>query len=226
MINAAMKNILMIFLLLLLCSIVLNAQLPKPKLAIGFNPLGIVESQLFVGPTASFRFAPKYEVWTEIGAVVRNNYMPKQWTSMQGFRIIVQGRRLAHPNKKSFIAAEFRLKNFSSDDSNDFINYNTLDTLFNMPYRQNQTILGGGIVFGSKNYLNKKHTLFLEKTLGFGVKQRFTKAQNISPGYEFRKFEEYDGGPGLSVNYDDVALPYITFGLRLMWAIGKNKHIL
>ncbi len=197
-----------------------NAQLPVQKFAIGFNPLGIAESQLFVGPTASYRFAPKYEVWTEIGAILRNNYMPKEWTNMQGFWFILQGRRLSHPNKNSFIGVEFRLKNFSSDDSRDFINDNLSDTLYNKPYRQNQTILGGAVVLGSKNYLNKAHTLYLENTIGFGVKQRFTKAQNIPPGYEFTK--PVEGGPGLSIRYDDVALPYITLGLRLMWALGEK----
>ena len=206
------------------CSMAAPAQSPEPKLAIGFNPLGIIESQLFVGPTASYRMAPKFEVWTEIGAIIRNNYMPKEWTNMQGFRFILQARGLSHPNKKGFIAAEFRLKNFSSDDNRDFINQRTRDTLHNLPYRQNQIILGGGIIFGFKNYLNKKHTLYLENTLGFGGKQRFTKAYKIPAGYAFRTYEDFGGGPGLSVKYDDVALPYISLGTRLMWRIGKNKR--
>ena len=196
------------------------AQLPAHKFSIGFNPLGIAESQLFVGPTVSVQFSPKYEVWTEIGAILRNNYMPKEWTSMRGFRFILQGRRLSHPNKKSFIGVEFRLKNFSSNDVRNFVNENLSDTLFNHPYRQNQTILGGAVVLGAKHYLDKSHRLFLENTVGFGIKQRFTKAQNIPLGYKFPKPPE--GGPGLSINYDDVALPYISLGLRLMWTLGKN----
>ena len=210
-----------LIIILILSFNVSNAQVPAEKFAIGFNPLGIIESQFYLGPTASFRFASNYELWTEFGAILRNNYMPKEWTDMHGFRFILQARRLSHPNKKSFIATEFRLKNFSSDDSRNFINENTADTLNNRPYRQNQTIIGGAVVLGSKNYLNKRHTLFLENTIGFGVKQRFTKAKNIPSGYGFIKPVEGEGGPGLSIKYDDVALPYIFLGLRLMWTLGK-----
>lgn len=214
-----MRSVLLLFFTLLFISLPAYAQKSTSRFALGFNPFGLAESQMFLGPAASYRFSPRYEAWGELSAVLRNNYMPKYWTDMRGYRLILQGRRYSKNDQRNFIATEFRLKNFSSNDHRDFVNSSTADTLYNFPYRQNQTLIGGAIVFGKRTFLDKAHNFYLEFTLGFGIKQRFTKPKNISPGYHFKIEEEVSGGPGLSIKYDDVALPYLPMGLRLMWVL-------
>lgn len=201
----------------IVCTFCLKAQKAENNFSLGFNPLGLAESQMFVGPTASYRISPRYELWSEVGVVVRNNFMPKEWTDMSGFRFIFQGRRYSQTKQNNFIAAEFRFKNFSSNDIRDFINEGNGNILSSLPFRQNQSIVGGAIVFGKRYYLNSKKKFYLESTIGIGAKVRFTKAKNAPAGYTFTK--PIEGGPGLSIKYDDTGLPYIPLGLRMMWKL-------
>lgn len=210
-----MKIILLFY--FILCSFCVKAQRAEGILSLGLNPLGLAESQMFLGPTASYKISKRYELWSEVGVVARNNFMPKEWTNMSGFRFVFQGRSYSAAKQNNFIAVEFRFKNFSSDDVRDFINESNGNILQAVPYRQNQKILGGAVLFGKRFYLNPSKRFFLEGTIGIGAKQRFTKAANAPTDYTFTK--PIEGGPGLAIKYDDVGLPYVPLGVRIMWKL-------
>lgn len=64
------------------------AQQRPGNFAIGLNPLGLAESQMYIGYNLSYSVSKKYGAWTELSAIVNNNNMPNYWTNMKGYRLL------------------------------------------------------------------------------------------------------------------------------------------
>jgi hypothetical protein len=204
--------------LLSLSFVVLFAQQKKARWSVGVNPLALAESQMSAGPAVAYRFNNRFELWSEASYIFANSYMPRHWKNMKGERFILQPRYYLGGAKSFFIVPEFRLKSYSFDNSLNFINAATADTLHAFPFRERQLLVGGALVAGKQYPLSKKNCLYLEITAGLGAKHRLIKRKNIPGGYRFYNIK---GGFALKPAYEDDNTGTVLFplGFRLFWRL-------
>jgi hypothetical protein len=212
------KQILIIFLLSLF-STVSRAQPGEHFWSVGVNPLAPGESQMSAGPAMAYRLNNRFELWSEASYIFANSYMPRNWKNMKGVRFILQPRYYLGEAKTFFVTPEFRLKSYSFDNSLNFINATTADTLHAFPFRERQLLVGGALVAGKQYPLSRKNGLYLEITAGLGAKHRFIKRSDIPAGYSFNNIK---GGFALKPAYEDDNTGTVLFpvGVRLMWEIN------
>jgi hypothetical protein len=212
------KKIAIIFLLSLFYAVSF-AQDRKSSWRVGVNPLALAESQISVGPAVAYRYANRFELWSEVSCIFANSYMPRHWKNMKGLRFILQTRYYLGESKAFFVTPELRLKTYSFDNSLNFINATTADTLNAFPFKERQFLAGGALVLGRQYHLSKKNGLKLEITAGLGAKHRFIKRKNIPGGYRFNNIK---GGFALKPAYEDDNTGTVLFpvGFRLMWEIN------
>ncbi len=202
------------------CSLLLHVSFGQnhtAHLSVGVNPLSIAESEFSAGPCAGFRFNDRFGVWTEVSYIFGNSYMPKNWKHLRGMRFIFQPR--FYTSKQTFIATEFRYKNYSFNNTGLLINRSTADSITDLPYKENQMLIGGAFLVGHQIYFSKQKRMFLEITFGIGAKDRRIKRTGIPQGYKIDQPVRVDGG--FSINYEEElkGRVYVPFGLRFMWSI-------
>lgn len=214
---------LLFFLLPVICLYTKStAQTNYPYVSIGFNPLSPAESMSSIGPCVSYRVSPTLELWGETSFIFHNLYSDNSWKNLRGYRFIFQPRFYTGKNKTFFIAPEFRLKQYSYNNSLTFLNKTTADTLRNYPHKASQVLIGGAFILGSQFSLSSKHNFFIEITAGVGGKQRYIDRKNIPDGY---KYYVQPGGFGLAPHYewDNDGTAYFVFGFRLIWKLQNHK---
>ena len=174
-----------------------------------------------VGPSVSYRFSPRVELWSEASFIFKNLYANDYWKNLKGFRFIFQPRIYLNKTGTFFMTPEFRIKQFSYNSSLTFINKTTTDTLWDYSHESSQVLIGGGLVFGHQFALSKQHNFFMEITFGVGGKQRYIQRKNIPQGYQY--YPE-TGGFGLRPHYEwnNDGTGYFPFGLRLFWKLNQR----
>lgn len=207
------------FLFLVFCFYYSSAQLSKSYWSVGINPLGLVEPMPLIGPSVSYRFSPRIELWAEASYIFSNLYIFPDWRRVRGYRFILQPRFYPGRNHLFFVAAEFRLKHFTYKTYDNFINPSSLDTLNNFHYKGSQILPGGAVLIGKTISLDQKDRLFLEMTFGLGSKLRKVKFENVPAGF-VRAY--YQKKYSLNVEYDvnNAHLFYMPLGLRIMWKLN------
>lgn len=204
----------------LLCAGNAGAQGFKPIWAVGVNPFSPVESLSSLGPSASLRVSPGFELWAEGSFIFHNLYGIANWDRVRGYRFIFQPRLFMGAERRFFLAPELRIKRFSYGVSLPFINETTADTLYGFYHKARQFQIGGALVMGVRTVLSEKHRLYMETTAGVGGRQRFIRRIGIPSGYAYTPVTN---GWGLSPHYEwhKEGLPYFPIGFRLIWLLAE-----
>ncbi len=205
----------------LFLSVTIKAQGDQRYWSVGVNPFSPGESMSSAGPCVAFRVSPRLELWGEGSFIFHNLYKINDWEKLKGYRLIFQPRYFVGKERSFFISPEFRFKQFSYTNSLPFVNKTTNDTLHSYSHRASQVLVGGAFVMGDQFVLSKRRNLFMEVTIGIGVKQRFISRKNIPGGYQYYL---QPGGFGLAphYNWNNNGTPYFPLGFRLIWRLqGK-----
>jgi len=196
------------------------AQIAHAKWKIGVNPLGLAEPQATLGFSAEYRLIPRIGIWGEASYIFNNSYLNRSWKQVKGYRVVLQTRYYILSRNSLFITPEIRFKNFSYRSTGNFLNTASGDTLFNLPFKATQQLIGGAFVVGKQWYLSKNKNFSLEFTAGIGAKKRNINRRNIPEGYQYNS-DKYSFGLSPHTETDKEGAPYFPIGLRLIWQI-KN----
>ncbi|MDB5200704.1 MAG: hypothetical protein JWQ27_113 [Ferruginibacter sp.] len=183
---------------------------------VGANPFSLAEPHTALSAFATYHINPRFELWTEGAYLFHNAWMlPDRWTNLSGFRLAIQPRYILKEFGDMFIAPEFRLKQFSINNIQTFVNYSSGDTLSDLHFREKQTLTGGALVFGKRVVLSK--TCNLELTAGIGARMRWIQRKNIPAGYSIPTVKD---AYGLAPHYEfEDGMPYFPIGIRISWEL-------
>ncbi len=179
----------------------------------GINLLSLGEPQTAFSLTAEYRFRNNISVWTELSYIFNDAYISNNWSSLRGFRCIIQPRYFCTPSRQFFIAPELRVKNFNYNTTANFINTANPDTLNNFPTRVRHHTIGGAIVVGRQFQIHEH--FMMELSGGIGIRKR--KVMYKEPKDYFVEIPETRFG--LSPKYpQSLSLPYFPVGVRFVWS--------
>jgi len=219
-----MKKIFFIFFFLIpIASIAQKKNRHTPVLQKGwylsFNPHSILEpEQGAVGLGVGYRLSDHIEVWTEINYLYRGFFQdPGNFVNLHGIRSIT-GFKYYYSNKHGFfVGVEFRIKNYSFDDKNTFVNLLTHDTITNYAYQPSHTLIGGGVFWGKRFKLTANGKFEMEGNIGLGVKQRIINRKNVPAGYSKIEYYYKDRISPIPDNDVEQTLPYFPAIVRFIY---------
>lgn len=183
-----------------------------------FNPHSLLEvDQGAVGLGIGYRLSNRIELWTEMSYLYKSFFQNSgNFDNLKGFRSITSFKYYYYNKHGMFVGAEFRIKNYSFDDKNTFINSQTNDTLKNFQYTPSHTLIGGGVFWGKRFKLSANGKFELEGNIGIGVKQRILNRKNVPSGYSKIKYDNRGFSP---IPHTDAegAYPYFPAIVRFIY---------
>jgi Protein of unknown function (DUF3575) len=185
---------------------------------LSFNPHSLFELQQgAVGLGIGYRINNRIELWTELNYLYKGFAQnPGYFDDLKGFRSIVSFKYYYYNKHGMFAGAEFRIKNYSFDDKNTFVNTQLNDTLTNFRYRATNTLVGGAVFWGKRFKLTANGKFELEGNVGIGVKQRRINRKNLPSGYS--KIENFNKVFSLVPDTDvEDAYPYFPAIFRFIY---------
>ena len=198
------------------------SQKENQRWSVGFNPLSFAESAMSIGPCVSYRLSERIGFWTEASYIFKNSYLPNKWKGVEGFRGIFQTRFYKGKKRNKFIAAEFRIKeySFSNESSLTYTTGDTSNDIMFSNFKETQLLVGGALVFGKEYILVKKQNIYMEFTFGLGGKHRFIDRNFVVPdGYSQFVIRPIDG-PFLNIyGSDNQGTIYFPLALRFFWRL-------
>ena len=187
--------------------------------SIGINPISFFESASNVSLCGAYRLSNRVGFWVEGSYIFSNFYMNYNWQNMKGFRFIFQPRYYMGEDRNYFIAPEFRIKqySFTNRDLLYFTKSGTQDSLTISNFGEQQLLIGGAVVFGREYKIFKRKNIFLETTIGFGLKQRIVKLDaNIPSDYK----QSIGRKEWFYINYEENGGTfYIPLCARIIWKL-------
>ncbi len=219
-----MKKIFLISLLLFSIKAIAQRKLSRHTpviqkgLYLSFNPNSIFEPEIgAVGLGIGYRVSNRVELWTELNYLYKGIFQdPGYLDNLQGIRIITNFKYYYYNKHGMFAGADLRIKNYSFNDKNTFINKQTNDTLTNFGYRASNTIIGAALFWGKRFKLTANGKFEMEGNVGIGVKQRRISWKNIPDGY--LKQELFEGGFSVLPDRDkEGAYPYLPATVRFIY---------
>jgi hypothetical protein len=152
---------------------------------LSFNPHSIIEpGQGAVGLGIGYRITKRIEIWTELNYLYKGFFQEGgNYDNLKGFRNITSFKYYYNNRLGMFIGAEFRIKNYSFNDRNTFVNIQTSDTLTNFQYTATHTLSAGALFWGKRLKLTANGKFEMEGNVGLGIKQRRISRKNIPAGY-------------------------------------------
>ena len=121
---------------------------------------------------------------------------------------------------KFFFGLEFRYKNYTYTESEDFENKLTADTLLNYSYKLENTLLGGAVFFGRRFKISGNGKFEIEAIGGIGAKYRSLIYNDVPAGYKRIEYEITRGSfqlYPLNYFYNEQWLPYFPIALKLVY---------
>ena len=188
---------------------------------LSFNPHSVLEpEQGAVGLGAGYRINKRFEIWNEINYLYKGFFQdPDKFKNLQGFRNITSLKYYYNNKHGFFVGIEFRIKKYSFDDKDNFINEQINDTLFNYPYRPSHTLIGGAVFWGKRFKLTANGKFEMEGNIGVGIKQRIIYRQRLPEGY-IQYVNPYfipKDGPILPDRDVEQSLPYFPAIFRFIY---------
>ncbi len=189
---------------------------------LSFNPAGMFEVQQgAVGLGLGYRVTKNLEFWAEGSYLYRGiGTEGENFRNLRGFKGIFSSRYYYKNKHQFFFGVEIRYKNYTYTDKADFENKSTIDTLFKLQYKLQNTLYGGAALFGKKIKLSRSGKFEIEAIAGLGLKYRFVNYHNVTQGYtKILDFPSYDGINIKPINYQytEQWLPYIPATIRLLY---------
>lgn len=183
-----------------------------------FNPHAVFEpNQAAIGLGLGYRFNKHIEATTEFSYLFSSFlYGITRFKNLSGFRSTTGLRYFYSLKHGFFVGAEFRIKQYTFDDTKSFYNEALNDTLNSFGYRAKHTLIGGAVYWGKRFKITANGKFELEGNIGIGAKQRRIERLNVPEGYKRVRF--YDRGFGLVPEYDiEDAYPYFPATFRLIY---------
>lgn len=207
------------------CSTVVFAQLPKGSYAIGVNPFGFGEPSIAIGVSGYHQFSNKISIMAEPSFLIGNIHsFPNTWKQIKGFRIVVQPKVSVSFDNKFYMGLDGRFKTYSFKSTGSFIKNDLSDTITVNNFFQRQTLFGGALMFGLYVNLNKKSTVFLDMSMGIGVKHRLIKRVSNIAGYDkFYLQRQSDVALYPQYEYNNAGTVYAPGGIRLIFLLPNKK---
>ena len=183
-----------------------------------FNPLGALEGPMAVGLGVGYRINQRFELWTE-SSILTNGYYTGVGP-IHGLRQTMQLKSFPFTQKAFFWALDLRYKSYSFNDTADFFNPHTKDTVSGRPYHEHHYFWGVGVQAGFSQSLTRNGRLQIEYTLGIGIKNKTIDWQGISNEYEKANYS-IDLNAADFMNKRGVMV-YFPGSIRLVWTFGKK----
>lgn len=194
-----------------------NSPVIQKGFYLSFNPHSMLEpEQGGVGVGIGYRVSERIEIWTELNYLYKGFFQDAgKFDNLKGIRNITSFKYYYNNRLGMFMGIEFRIKNFSYNDRNTFVNQQIRDTLTNFQYRATSTVVGGAVFWGKRLKLTANGKFEMEGNVGIGIKQRRISRKNIPAGYA--KMETVDR----AIKFRDIeredANPYIPATIRLVY---------
>jgi hypothetical protein len=185
-------------------------------LYLSFSPHALLEPQQgAVGLGVGYRFNKRIELWAEGSYLYKGINTEDEFGGLHGFRAIVSGKYFYQNKKGFFVGAELRIKQYSFNNKNTFINDQLRDTLKNYQYTAQHSIMGGAVFWGKRFKLSANGKFELEGNIGVGAKYRFINRKNIANGYyRVTGPDKIDLLPEIDT---EQLLPYFPTTVRLIY---------
>jgi Protein of unknown function (DUF3575) len=186
---------------------------------LSFNPHSLLEPEEgAVGLGVGYRLSDQIEIWTELNYLYKGFLNgPDFFNNMHGFRSSTSFKYYYSNKFGFFVGIELRIKKYSFDDKNTFINSQTHDTLINFSYRPDHTLIGGAVFWGKRFKLTANGKLELEGNIGIGVKQRNIDRKNVPAGYLVREYFYIDRISPIPDSDVEQTLPYFPAIFRFVY---------
>jgi|GEM_PF-748536 len=203
----------------------LQQDLPARRWIVSFNPLGLAEPPLAIGAGIGYRLNPQWELWSET-SLIRNGIL-QAIADVHGIRQTLQLKRFFNKGighnlfgANLFVAAEIRYKSFYYNDTANFYNATTHDTLQDRPYHAHQYFWGAALQVGGRWKMTRSGRFQVEITAGLGVKNKIIDRDGIGKGYGITN-------RSIDLNaWDIMATPgvnvYFPGSARIIYTIGKR----
>ena len=191
----------------------------KKGLYLSFNPHALFEAEQGAASLGlGYRINKRIEIWAEASYLYKGFFQdPEKFRDLKGIRVIVSGKYF-YQNKYGFFAgAEFRIKQYSFIDKNQFVNDLLNDTLVNYQYTAQHTLIGGAIFWGKRFKITANGKFELEGNIGVGVKQRYIARKNVPAGYYKREYYFRDRISPIPDRDIDQVLPYFPATVRFIY---------
>lgn len=185
--------------------------------SISINPFSWLELQSAAGIGVGYRLNDQVEVWVESSLLFPGIYY-QNYPHLKGTREVLQLKYDFGAQKNWFIGLDARWKYYSYNDSFNFYNPSTRDTLRNFGYRLEHPIVGGALIIGQRTRISKNNHFFLETTIGGGFKYRYMTWKGVPPGYVHTQvFEKIDTMPFTAGPHTPGLLLYMPMALRFYY---------
>jgi hypothetical protein len=183
------------------------------------NILGPLEGPLAVGAGVGYQLNPRIQLWSET-SLLRNGWFGGVGY-LAGIREILQMKYFLNRKHNFFVAVEGRYKSYTFNDTTNFYNPHTDDTVMNRPYHEHHYFWGVGFQIGKRWKLSNNGRWQLEATFGIGFKYKYIDWRGISNDYE--KLNR-----SVDLNARDImdhrgATAYLPGSLRIIYTFGNNK---
>ncbi len=220
-----MKNMLIVFGLLVSANVVAqktnrHAPVLQKGWYLSFNPHSLLEpEQGAVGLGIGNRLSDHIEVWTEFNYLYKGFFQDgiDYFKNLQGIRSTTNFKYYYSNKHGFFVGAEFRVKNYSFEDKNTFINFQTNDTLRNFQYKPSHTLIGGGVFWGKRFKLTANGKFEMEGNIGVGVKHRLINRKKVPAGYSKIEYFYRDRISPIPDRDVEQTLPYFPAIFRFIY---------
>jgi hypothetical protein len=192
----------------------------QKELYLSFNPHALLEPhQGAAGLGMGYRLNKRIEFFTEISYLYRgiDGKSANDFNNLKGFRGIVSGKYFYQNKYGFFVGADIRIKQYSFNGKNTFVNSQLRDTLNNYQYKPQHTLIGIAAFWGKCFKITANGKFELEGNIGIGVKRRFINRKNVPTGY--LKLEYLDQRRISPIPDDDIEqdLPYFPATFRFIY---------
>lgn len=155
------------------------------KWGLFINTFSLLEpQQAAIGAGINYKIAWRWDVSAEINYLFDGFCQGCDDYQSNGFRSIFTLKRFSK-NGIFFYGLDSRIKYFSFQDKQSFVNNLTQDTLHNFSHHASNTLFGIAGIVGFRLPISKNKKWAFEINTGYGIKYRSVNRKNIPDGYKF-----------------------------------------
>jgi hypothetical protein len=160
------------------------------RLTLSLNPLGLAEFGPVVGLGAGYQWNAHWQVWLEGSAIFpgrnRNDY-----PIISGSRVELALKYYYGRRSQWFVGGEFRWKQVFYAEQSTFIRPSNNDIANNVGYTLRNDLPGVAFLTGQRTKAFWHYHVWIEWSVGLGLKYRFVRIEGGPQGYEIIKDVDY-----------------------------------
>jgi len=191
----------------------LPASCQTTRWVLSFNPFGLLEPKAVVGIGVGYNFSRYCELWSETSAI---RHVPWGPYGANGIRQILRFNYFIRGLPYNFVALEVRYKGYQYTRQTELQDIATRQDVSAIQVTEHRGFLGEAFLFGFRKPIDTHIGLYMETTLGLGIRQMlYDKEKGVPHGFRPTKEDNV-------TNQIETASFYCPFAIRLIWMFGKK----